>query len=87
MNTLKAYIEAHGDDSCAARWGVTPRAVASWRRGERVPDIKTAKLIIAETGGALTWDMIYGAPEALPGKKPRPDQPSAEAPNVAAVSG
>ena len=65
---LQQYIEAKGDIECASAWGFTPRAVASWRRGERTPDVATARVILSCAGGELTWESIYGNPsiEAAP---------------------
>lgn len=59
---LQEYIATTGDAKCAAEWGYTLRAVAAWRRGERTPDVDTARTIITRTGGLLTWESIYGNP-------------------------
>jgi hypothetical protein len=56
---LQDYIAAKGDTACAELWGFTARAVAAWRRGERTPDVESARIIISRTDG-LTWDSIYG---------------------------
>jgi len=60
--TLSEFIDRHGDSECASKWGISERAVASWRRGERTPRPDQAKRIIAASGGVLSWDAIYGSP-------------------------
>ena len=58
--SLQDYIAAKGDTECAAAWGFTPRAVASWRRGERTPDVDSARIILSRAAGDLSWESIYG---------------------------
>ena len=44
---FEAYIERHGDDVCAERWGKATRTVAGWRRGEARPTRFDAQKIVA----------------------------------------
>ncbi|MCB1901773.1 MAG: hypothetical protein KDH16_20955 [Rhodocyclaceae bacterium] len=60
---LATYIRQRGEDDCAKAWGVSRRAVASWRFGERYPRPEQAQAIVKETNGAVSMDDIYGARE------------------------
>lgn len=57
--TLADYIKSVGDQAFAEKFGVTTRAVMSWRLGTRTPRRETAQKIVA--GTPVTWDGIYGA--------------------------
>lgn len=66
--SLQDYIATKGDVECAAAWGFKPRSVAAWRRGERTPDVESARVILLHASGELSWESIYGpAPVAEAG--------------------
>ena len=54
------WILDKGDDESAVLFGVTPRAVQSWRLGERLPLPRQAAVIVRRTKGNVGWDDIYG---------------------------
>jgi len=62
MDLFIEYIKTHGDEHCAEQFGVTRRAVASYRHGERRPRPAKAKDISARCGIPLhsirpdVWD-------------------------------
>jgi hypothetical protein len=58
--TLSEYIQKHGDEALAKVWGVKPRTVASWRRGERVPRYSQACQIVETSDGEVSYQDIYG---------------------------
>jgi len=53
--TLSEYISNAGDDIAAARFFVSERTAASWRRGERFPRPDKAKEIERITAGAVSF--------------------------------
>lgn len=56
---LTEYLKQMNDDRKAAvLFGVTERAISSWRRGERTPRPKHAKTIIEKS--PVTIEGIYG---------------------------
>lgn len=59
---LRTYLKAAGDETVAARIGVKPRTVASWRRGERMPRPDQARRLVDLSDGALTWSDVYAPP-------------------------
>lgn len=63
MKTLPEFIRALGDDAAASLFQITPRAVAAYRRGERVPRRSVALRIVAMTAdhpdGPVSWAGIY----------------------------
>ncbi len=63
MATLKDFLTKVGDNQAADLIGVTPRAVAAWRRGERFPRPAQAERIvrIAEKhpAGPVNYSGIY----------------------------
>ncbi len=65
MATLKEFLEIVGDETAADIIGVTKRAVASWRRGERYPRPGMANRIISisrqHPAGPIDHAGIYGA--------------------------
>jgi DNA-binding transcriptional regulator YdaS (Cro superfamily) len=58
---LATFIESVGDKEAARLFRVTTRAVASWRRGERIPKREHAQVIVIATDGQVSFDDIYGA--------------------------
>ncbi len=56
---LPEYIKLIGDKKAAEVFQVTERAVASWRRGERIPQRKQAMRIVTATHGIVTFNEIY----------------------------
>lgn len=56
------YIKERGEEACANAWGVSPRAVKSWRYRERYPRPDQARSIVSETGGSVTLEDIFGEP-------------------------
>ena len=66
---LPTYIRAVGDDTAARLFGVTVRAVESWRLRARYPRRSKGREIVALTHGAVTWGGIYD--------EPRPDSEGA----------
>ena len=62
---LSTYIEKHGIEHCADRWGVSVRAVRAYRYGERRPRFDQARKIVERSGGDLSFETIYAeAPRA-----------------------
>jgi len=68
MTTLKDFLTNVGDDAAAALIGVTPRAVAAWRRGERFPRPVQADRIVRiaknHPAGPVDYAGIYKRQEA-----------------------
>jgi DNA-binding transcriptional regulator YdaS (Cro superfamily) len=60
--TLTEYLKTIGDERAAAKFGVTPRRISSWRLGERQPRPAMARRIVEMTDGLLTLSDIYAAP-------------------------
>lgn len=58
---LATFIESIGDKEAARLFGVTERAAASWRRGERSPKKEHAQTIVVATDGQVSFEDIYGA--------------------------
>jgi hypothetical protein len=56
MNTLIEVIKTIGDEEAATRWGLTPRSVAAYRRGERWPNRRVVELIREKEG--WTYDQV-----------------------------
>jgi len=75
MNTLIDTIKELGDEQAAARWGLTPRAVAAYRRGERRPNHHVVEMIRLQEG--WTYDQIFS------GLPPLPDPPDLIEPTAA----
>ena len=61
MKTLPEYITEHGDEKCAALFGVKARTVASWRRCENFPRARKASEIVSLTNNEVTIAGIYCA--------------------------
>ena len=59
MTTLPEYICEVGDREAARLFGVSVRAVESWRRGERVPRPETAARIVKATKGRVDYSGCY----------------------------
>lgn len=59
--TLPKYITKHGDEKCAALFGVKVRTVASWRRCENFPMRRKAIEIVSLTNNVVTIAGIYCA--------------------------
>ena len=57
--SLSAYIEKIGDAKAAKLFGVKIRTVASWRRGERIPQPKRAAIIVRASRGVITLEDIF----------------------------
>lgn len=64
------YIHQFADTRCSGdlrradtmlgrKFGVTPRAVQSWRLGQRVPQVEFAREIVRKTKGAVDYEGIY----------------------------
>lgn len=66
MNEFIEYLKRIGDENAAKIIGVTPRAVAAWRRSERAPRPGMARKIARLTGVPLhairpdVWDPPNG---------------------------
>jgi len=64
--TLKKFLSVVGDESASKMFNVTPRAIQSWRLGDREPRPDQARLIVKKTKrhkhGPITFDGIYGKP-------------------------
>ncbi len=61
---LPDFIKSMGDAEAARLFGVTERAVMSWRLGDRQPRPATASQIIAASKGRLNWQDIYPPKDA-----------------------
>jgi len=57
MNTLIETIKQLGDEKAAERWGLTPRAVAAYRRGERNPTRRVVEHIRSIEG--WSYDQVF----------------------------
>jgi len=64
LPSLAEYILRIGDEAAAELFGVKPRTVAAWRRGERIPRPAQAKRIVAAARGELSYESIYRSPQA-----------------------
>lgn len=59
--SLPVYLTNLNDDAAAAKlFLVTERAVAGWRRQERIPVPITALWMVHIAGGELSLESIYG---------------------------
>jgi len=67
---LKDYIEEYAEKKCRGdykqadvelgkKFGVTARAVQSWRYLSRVPIVDTARFIVKATRGKVDYEGIY----------------------------
>jgi DNA-binding transcriptional regulator YdaS (Cro superfamily) len=63
---LKTYLKQMGDSEAARLFGVKPRTILSWRRGERRPRPSQAARIVEVTQGEVSYEGIYAA---LPARK------------------
>lgn len=61
--TLREYILKFGVDHCAILFGVKPRTIDSWKRGERYPRPEKAHEIVSKTEGKVTIEGCYTYPE------------------------
>jgi hypothetical protein len=77
MNTLIDTIKELGDEQAAARWGLTPRAVAAYRRGERRPNHHVVEMIRLQEG--WTYDQIFSGLPPLPDPPDLTETPAAHA--------
>lgn len=59
ISILEWIVSVGGTDCAATLLDETPRAVGSWRTGERVPKPQTAKKIIQVTKGRVDYNSIY----------------------------
>ena len=70
MIYLKDFIENYAHTRCRGdmriadrmlgkRWNVSQRAVQSWRLLQRVPNVETARIIVKNTKGAVSYEGIY----------------------------
>jgi len=57
---LKSYIKKKGVDECAEMFGVTPRAITAYLRGERKPRHEIALRIVESTKGRVSYAECYG---------------------------
>lgn len=60
---LPDYIRTIGDKAAMALFNAKPATVKAWRLGYRQPSREKAREIIAVTGGKVSWDDMYPAPE------------------------
>jgi hypothetical protein len=58
---LKQYIRQMGIDAFCQKHGIKFRAANSWLYGMRRPNIKAARLLVANS--PLTWEGIYFSDE------------------------
>lgn len=56
--TLPQYLDQLGDEAASILFGVKPRTILSWRRGDRIPRPKQARVIVKKS--PLTMEDIYG---------------------------
>lgn len=66
IQTLPEFIAELGDSKAARLFGVTERAVQSWRRRERLPRPAMAARIIEAAAGRVSMAGIYNLPDAAP---------------------
>jgi hypothetical protein len=62
---LSQYIEKHGNETCAERFGVSLHTIKSWRwsgKSSRKPRPDKANEIVAITGGEVSLAGIYAKP-------------------------
>lgn len=57
--SLRDYIDKHGKEKCARKWGVSLRTVEYWHAGDTIPRRKKLPLVLKTTG--LTHADIYAA--------------------------
>lgn len=60
QTNLATYISEHGEEACAKQWGVKPRTVAAYRRGERGPTRQRAMRMVEASNNQLSLEAIFG---------------------------